>query len=76
VYIACFFIPQLSRRERASGIGRQVSSKHVAQILYLFIGLHASIFVGIVGNPMCHTFHVLSLLPGIGQNTRIFLCHA
>jgi hypothetical protein len=44
--------------------------------LYLSIGLHASIFVENVGIPMCHVSHVLSLLPGMGFNTRIFLCHA
>jgi hypothetical protein len=31
--------------------------------------LHARMFVGIVGNPICHTFHVSSLLPEVWVDT-------
>jgi hypothetical protein len=44
--------------------------------LYLSIGLHASIFIEIVENLMSHTFHELSLLPGLGRTLVLFLHHA
>jgi hypothetical protein len=46
---------------------------HIVPIfLYLSIGMHASIFIGIVGNPSVIYFHVLSLLPGLGRILVIF----
>jgi hypothetical protein len=39
---------------------------HIVPIfLYLYIGMHGSIVVGIVGNPSVLSFHVLFLLPGL-----------
>jgi hypothetical protein len=35
--------------------------------LYVFIGLHASVFVGIIGNPSVISFHILSLIPRLGR---------
>jgi hypothetical protein len=40
--------------------------------LYLSIGMHASIVVGIIGNPSVISFHVLSLLPRLGRILVIF----
>jgi hypothetical protein len=41
---------------------------HIIPIfLYLSIGMHASIFVGIVGNSSVMSFHILSLLSGLGR---------
>jgi hypothetical protein len=34
--------------------------------------MHASIVVGIVGNPSVISFHVLSLLPGLGRILEYF----
>jgi hypothetical protein len=48
-----------------AGFEGSVLDAYCTHFLYLSIGLHASMFIGIVGNPMCHTFHVLSLLAGI-----------
>jgi hypothetical protein len=46
---------------------------HIVPIfLYLSIGMHASIVVGIIGNPSVISFHVLSLLPGLGRILVIF----
>jgi hypothetical protein len=46
---------------------------HIVPIfLYLSIGMHASIVVGIIGNPSVICFHVLSLLPGLGRILVIF----
>jgi hypothetical protein len=46
---------------------------HIIPIfLYLSIGMHASIVVRIVGNPSVISFHVLSLLPGLGRILVIF----
>jgi hypothetical protein len=46
---------------------------HIVPIfLYLSIGMHASIVVAIVGNPSVISFHVLSLLPGLGRILVIF----
>jgi hypothetical protein len=46
---------------------------HIVPIfLYLSIGMHASIVVGIIGNPSVIYFHVLSLLPGLGRILVIF----
>jgi hypothetical protein len=39
---------------------------------YLSIGMHASILVRIVGNPSVISFHVLSLLLGLGRILVIF----
>jgi hypothetical protein len=33
-------------------------------------------FVRIVGIPMCLSFHILSLLPGLGRIVEFFLHHA
>jgi hypothetical protein len=50
-----------------------VSLMHIIHIfLYLSIGMHASIFVGIVRNPSVISFYVLSLLPGLGRILVIF----
>jgi hypothetical protein len=50
-----------------------VSLMHMVPIfLYLSIGMHASIFVGIDGNPSVISFHILSLLPGLGRILVIF----
>jgi hypothetical protein len=43
--------------------------------LILSIGLHASIFVGIVGNHMSHTFSYIILVIWI-CTTLVFLHHA
>jgi hypothetical protein len=41
---------------------------HIVPIfLYLSIGMHASIFIRIVGNPSVISFHILSLLMGLGR---------
>jgi hypothetical protein len=41
--------------------------------LYLSIGMHASnFFFRIVGIPMCLSFHILSLLPGLGRILEFF----
>jgi hypothetical protein len=46
---------------------------HIVPIfLYLSIGMHASIVVGIVGNPSIISFYVLSLLLGLGRILIIF----
>jgi hypothetical protein len=43
-----------------------MSLMHIVPIfLYLSIGMHASIVIGIVGNPSVISFHVLSFLPGV-----------
>jgi hypothetical protein len=45
---------------------------NVPIFLYLSIGMHASIIVGIVGNPSVISFQVLFLLPGLGRILLIF----
>jgi hypothetical protein len=46
---------------------------HIVPIfLYQSIGMHTSIFVGIVGIPSVISFHILSLLPGLGSILVIF----
>jgi hypothetical protein len=41
---------------------------HIIPIfLYLSIGMHAGIFVGIVGNSSVISFHILSLLSRLGR---------
>jgi hypothetical protein len=41
---------------------------HIVPIfLYLSIGMHTSIFVGIVGSSSVISFHILSLLSGLGR---------
>jgi hypothetical protein len=46
---------------------------HIVPIfLYLYIGMCASIFVGIVGNPSVISFHILSLLLGLSRILVIF----
>jgi hypothetical protein len=46
---------------------------HIVPIfLYLSIGMHVSIFVRIDGNPSVISFHILSLLPGLGRILVIF----
>jgi hypothetical protein len=59
---------QLRRpRVAASGIRREVSLTHIIPIFfYLSIGMHASIFIGSVGNPGVISFRILSLLPRFG----------
>jgi hypothetical protein len=53
-----------------------VSLTHIVPIsLYLSIGMHASIVVGIVGNPSVISFHILSLLLGLGR-ILVILHHA
>jgi hypothetical protein len=45
-----------------------VSLMHIVPIfLYLSMRMNASIFVGIVGNQNVISFHILSLLPGLGR---------
>jgi hypothetical protein len=56
-----------------SGIQCHVSSTHIVPIfLYLSIGMRASIVAKIVGNPNIMSFHILSLLPGLGRILVIF----
>jgi hypothetical protein len=46
---------------------------HIVPIfLYLSTGMHASIVVGIVGNPSVISFYVLSLLLGLDRILIIF----
>jgi hypothetical protein len=46
---------------------------HIVPIfLYLSIGMHASIVVRIIANPSVISFHVLSLLLGLGSILLIF----
>jgi hypothetical protein len=39
-----------------------VLDAYCTYFLYLSIGMHASMFVGIVGNPMCHIFPCIILV--------------
>jgi hypothetical protein len=44
----------------------------VPYFLYISIGMHVSIFVRIIGNSSVISFHILSLLPGLGRILVIF----